>query len=158
MCNITVTYPSSLHGPTHDHNRGFLTLAINGNQGPLSWSDLCQIKFIGIVLASEYATLLSFVYQSLMGILTNIISALRNLWMLQLSNHWANSLQIMLIGTLLNSRCAMAWSLVHQSYICMSTGIISALFMKIYIQDSMSLLHINHKIQSIIFSLIRTKI
>ena len=47
----------------------------------------------------------------------------QTLWTLLLSNHYADSLQIKLIGTILACRCAMVWSFTHQGHMGVPMGI-----------------------------------
>ena len=60
-----------------------------------------------------------------MGIPVSIIRAPGILWTLELSNHWADSLQMKFIGAVLICRCATSWSFAHQNHMAMPMGIIS---------------------------------
>ena len=88
------------------------------------WVDSLQIKFIGTILICGCATSWSFAHQGHMGVPTGITITLVTLWTLNLSNHWADFLQITFNGTILACRCAISWSFAHCSHIGMLTDVI----------------------------------
>ena len=91
MCNVMVICPLGLYGRTHGR-KTLQTLELSNN-----WADSLQIKFIGIVLACRCVTSWSFAHKGHMGVPMGIIGTLGTLRMLELSNHWADSLKIKFI-------------------------------------------------------------
>ena len=61
----------------------------------------------------------------LMGMSMGVIRA-PELWTLELSNHWADSLQIKFIGTVLSCTCLISWPFAHWGLMCMYMGVIRA--------------------------------
>ena len=88
------------------------------------WSDSFQIKFIGTVLVCRYAALWSHAHRGHIGKPKGMISILVTLWMCEISNHWADSLQIKFIWTVLACRCTASRSFAHWGYMGMAMGVI----------------------------------
>ena len=87
------------------------------------WPDLLQIKFIGMVLACRCVTSWSFAHKGHMAVPMGVIGTLGTLRMPDLRNHWADSLKIKLIGTVLACRSATSWSFAHWGYMGVPTGV-----------------------------------
>ena len=60
-----------------------------------------------------------------MGVLMGVIMTLETLRVLELGNHWLDSLQIEFNGTVLACKCATSWSCAHQGHMSVPRGIIS---------------------------------
>ena len=110
MCNVMVICPSDLHGHAHGHNKGSWNFEDAWTQQPPGRFTPNWVHWNCLWLMQHHSHL------PIGGLMGVTWVSLWTLQMLELSNHWTDSLQINFIGTILACSCAMPWLPEHSNH------------------------------------------